>query len=94
MFNYLAHLTISHQPKQNQAEGGTAHIKTNPTQLSEWMPHHVKSFGFSVDLHIEQQAFEAKVNFTAQSENGAVAERAFLFVLAFMSNFIPGIYHC
>ena len=30
-------LPTSHQPKQNQAEGETAKIKVNPTQLSEQM---------------------------------------------------------
>ena len=34
-------LPISHQPKQNQAEGGTAEIKLNPTQLSKQMDHPV-----------------------------------------------------
>ena len=31
-------LPISHLPKQNQAEGGTAEIEVNPLQLSEQMP--------------------------------------------------------
>ena len=31
-------LPISHQPKQNQADGVTAKIKVNPTQLSKKMP--------------------------------------------------------
>ena len=31
-------LPTSHQPRQNQAEGGTAKIIVNPTQLSEQMP--------------------------------------------------------
>ena len=34
-------LPISHQPKQNQAEGGTNKIEVNPTQLSEQMDHPV-----------------------------------------------------
>ena len=40
-------LPISHQPKQNQAEGGIAQIKTNPTQISEWMSNlvHSQKFG-------------------------------------------------
>ena len=40
-------LLISHKPKQNQAEGGTAKIKINPTQLSEQMDHpvvHIRKF--------------------------------------------------
>jgi len=44
MFRYLAQLLChfwQHQPKQNPAEGGTAKIKVNPTQLSEQMDHHV-----------------------------------------------------
>ena len=36
-------LTISHRPKQNQAEDGTTIIKVNPTQLSEQMPLPVQS---------------------------------------------------
>ena len=36
-------LHISHQPKQNQAEGGTTKIKVNQTQLSEQMPLLVSS---------------------------------------------------
>ena len=34
-------LPTSHQPKQNQVEGGTAKIKVNPSQLSEQMDHPV-----------------------------------------------------
>ena len=34
-------LPTSHQPKQNQAEGGTAKVKVNPTQLSEQVDHPV-----------------------------------------------------
>ena len=34
-------LPISHQPKQNQAEGGTKKIKVNPTQLSDQMDYPV-----------------------------------------------------
>ena len=30
-------LPISHQPRQNEAEGGTTKIKVNPPQLSEQM---------------------------------------------------------
>ena len=32
---------MSHQPGQNQADGGTAQIKINPTQLSDQMDHPV-----------------------------------------------------
>ena len=32
---------ISHQPKQNHADGGTAQIKVNPTQVYEQMGHPV-----------------------------------------------------
>ena len=43
MFHHLAQLLsqfgqFSYQPKQNQADGGTAKIKVNPTQLSDQMP--------------------------------------------------------
>ena len=31
-------LPISHQPKQNQADSGTAKIKVNPTILPDHMP--------------------------------------------------------
>ena len=46
MFHHLTHpakplLPISHQPKQNQADGGTNKIKVNPTQLSDQMDHPV-----------------------------------------------------
>ena len=34
-------LPTSHQPKQNQAEGGTAKIKVNPTQVHQEMCHPV-----------------------------------------------------
>ena len=34
-------LPISHQPRQNQAEGGTAKIKVNPTQVRQEMCHPV-----------------------------------------------------
>ena len=34
-------LPISHQPRQNQAEGGTVKVKVNPTQLSDQMSLHV-----------------------------------------------------
>ena len=30
-------MPLSHQPKQNQADGGTTKMKINPTQLSEQM---------------------------------------------------------
>ena len=36
-------LPISHQPKQNQADGGTDQIKINLTQLSDQMDHPVDS---------------------------------------------------
>ena len=39
-------LPISHQPNQNQAEGGTPKIKVNPTQLSEQMDHPVHHIFF------------------------------------------------
>ena len=32
---------ISHQPRQNQAEGGTAKIKVNPTKVRQEMGHPV-----------------------------------------------------
>ena len=34
-------LLISHQPRQNQAEGGTAKIKVNPTEVRQEMCHPV-----------------------------------------------------
>ena len=37
-------LPISHQPRQNQAEGGTAKIKVNPTQVRQEMGHPVDFF--------------------------------------------------
>ena len=36
-------LPTSYQPKPQQAEGGTAKIKVNPTQLSDQMCHPVES---------------------------------------------------
>ena len=38
-------LPISYQPKQNQAEGGKAQIKVNPTQISDQMDHPVCILG-------------------------------------------------
>ena len=35
-------LPISHQPRQNQAEGGTSKIKVNPTQVRQEMGHPVR----------------------------------------------------
>ena len=37
---------MSHQPKQNQADDGTAQIKVNPTQLSEQMDHPVQESNY------------------------------------------------
>ena len=44
-------LPISHQPKPNQADGGTAQIKFNPTRLSGQMDHPVLMLwtGFGMD---------------------------------------------
>ena len=36
-------LPISHQPRQNQAEGGSAKIKFNPAQVRQEMDHLVHS---------------------------------------------------
>ena len=36
-------LPISHQPKQNQADSGTSHIKFNPTQVRDVIGHPVPS---------------------------------------------------
>ena len=36
--------SVSHQPKQNQADGGTAQFKVKPTQLSEELDHPVQSY--------------------------------------------------
>ena len=43
MFHHLAQLVlpISHQPRQNRAEGGIAKIKVNPTQVLQEMCHPV-----------------------------------------------------
>ena len=43
-------LPISHQPRQNQAEGGTAKIKVNPTQVRQEMCHPVHGRKNSVIL--------------------------------------------
>ena len=39
--SYPAPLPISHQPRQNQAEGGTAKIKVTPTQVLPEIGHPV-----------------------------------------------------
>ena len=43
-------LPISHQPKQNQAEGGTNKIEVNPTQLSDQMDHPVNELVIGVPV--------------------------------------------
>ena len=58
---------ISYQPKQNQADGGTAKIKVNPTQLSNQMPLPVKDIQPRIKpvgrarVHDAQEAFEASL---------------------------------
>ena len=46
-------LPISHQPRQNQAERGTAKIKVNPTQVRQEMCHPVDAFSILLILEME-----------------------------------------
>ena len=46
-------LPISHQPRQSKAEGGTAKIKVNPTQIRQEMGHPVYWKPFIKPPHIK-----------------------------------------
>ena len=58
-------LPISHQPKQNQAEGGTNKIEVNPTQLSDQMDHPVVCLisGIHFRFNLENNALPETILF-------------------------------
>ena len=86
MFHHLAHL-----PKQNQADGGTAQIKVNPSQLSVQIDH-------PVPLLLGRSIFEALKNvrtaYTIDS-NLTIRLQAYppgfiIHLLAMLTNTNPG----